>query len=370
MTTKVFVAELSEGEFVQTTFLAVEKEIRASRTGEPYLRVLLEDRTGRIEGRAWQDPDALGGRFETEDFVALRGEVTKYGDSIQLEIGDIDVVGESTIDPADYFPVSQWPPDAMFDQLRSLLDEHVQSDPIRAFLDALFADEKTTRQFCTAPAAMTNHHAYRGGLLEHCLSMCRVAVGLAEHYDAYYPGLVNRGLLLAGVILHDFAKVWELSYSRKFNYTSPGRLVGHIPMGSELVGRVASRSKRPISEDLQMHLQHLVLSHHGEMEYGAPITPKTAEAVLLHEVDMIDSRMNMLWNEHAATHDPDADESWTDYRRKFSGRILFRGKNSADWEITTTTRSEELTGPGLRDGRKPPRTDADLTLDLFDDGTK
>jgi 3'-5' exoribonuclease len=371
MTTKVYVEELSEGEFVQTTFLVTTKEIRESRTGDPYLRLVLEDRTGRVEGRVWNDPDVYAGRFDVDDFVALRGEVVRFGDQNHVEIGDLDRVPESSVDPADYFPTSRWSADAMFRQLRDVLDETLESQPIRAFLDALFDDESLTERFRTAPAAMSNHHAYRGGLLEHCLSMVRVAISLADHYALYYPGLINRDLLVAGVILHDFAKVWELSYRRSFDYTSPGRLIGHIPMGAELVGKIAARARRPISEDLQLHLQHLVLSHHGEMEYGSPVTPKTPEALLLHQVDMIDSRMNMCWNLHERVYDPDANESWSEFRRTLGARMLFRGRNSGDWDVPPRIGVADLAGPGLANGRSRP-DDADassdaLTLDLFDE---
>lgn len=368
MTTKLFAAELREGEFTQTTFLLVRKELRTSRGGDAYLRVVLEDRTGRLEGRAWTDPKALASRVDVDDFVAVRGELVLHKDALQLNIDDIDRVADASVDPADYFPVSRWSADDMFGQLQALLDEELESEAIRAFLDALFDDANLARRFRTAPAAVTNHHAYRGGLLEHCLSMCRVALRLADHYALYYPGLIHRDLLVAGVILHDVAKVWELSYRRRFDYTAQGRLIGHIPMGAELISTVAARSRRPISEDLQMHLKHLVLSHHGELEYGSPVKPATPEAFLLHEVDMIDSRMNMLWNQHEDVYDEDAPENWTEFRRTLGARILFRGKNSADWDRTRPVAQDRLAGPGLAADDASERTaPSSLTLDLFDD---
>ncbi len=364
MSEKVYVDALSEGDLVQSTFLVLDKAIRPSRTGELYLRLTLADRSGRIEGRAWTDPEALGARLEVDDFVALRGEVTRYGDALQLDVADLDRLADDAVDLADYFPTSRWETATLWAQLRDLLSEHVESEQIRAFLDALFEDEETARQFRTAPAAMSNHHAYLGGLIEHVLSMCGVALRLAEHYDAYYPGLINRDLLLAGVVLHDFAKVWELSYRRAFDYSTQGRLVGHIPMGAEHVGRVAARAKSPISDDLQMHLKHLVLSHHGELEYGSPIKPMTPEALLLHQIDMIDSRMNMLSAERGETTSAAAPESWTDFRRRLGGRILFRGANSAGWEVETPTTAQDLIGPGIARGPSP---NTGQNLNLFGD---
>ncbi len=363
---KTFVDELREGQVIHSVFLVGRHEMRTTRTGEPFLRLSLEDRTGWVEGVAFQDADALASRIRRDDFAAIRGEVVRRNDALSIEISDLDRVEDGAVDAADFFASSRWDPDVMLGQLKQLVEDHVASEAIRAFLDALLGDEELTRPFRAAPAAMSNHHAYRGGLLEHTLSMARMALRTGEHYDAYYPGLLNTDLLVAGVLLHDFAKIWELSYRRTFDYTTPGRLVGHIPMGAKLVGRVAARARRPISEDLQMHLEHLVLSHHGEREYGAAQKPKTAEAMVLHQIDMLDSRMNMLWNEMQATKVPDATESWSEFRRSLGDRILFRGRNSGDWDVASPTRLEDLDGPGLRKSRagQPPLP---TTLNLFEE---
>lgn len=363
---KAFVDNFAEGDVVHGTFLVVAKSMRTSRDGEPYLRLTLSDRTGTVTARAWTDPQMLAARVDVDDFVALRAEVVAFNDELQLEVSDLDRVADAEVDLGDFFATSRWDRAEMYAQLRALLDREVESAPLRAFLDALFADDERVARFQTAPAAMGNHHAYLGGLLEHCLSMCRIALRLAEHYDLYYPHLINRDLLLTGVILHDFAKVWELSYRRTFDYTTAGRLVGHIPMGAELVTKVAARAARPISEDLQLHLKHLVLSHHGELAFGSPVKPATAEAVLLHEIDMIDSRMNMFASEFDALHDENAAETWSQYRRNLGARILFRGRNSSDWQLDSSTRPEDLAGPGL--AKSSARSGA-TNLDLFDDET-
>lgn len=364
---KIFVNELKAGEFVQSTFLVSRHELRRSRTGELYLRLTLEDRTGSIEGRVWSDPEALASRVTVDDFAAVRGEVVAFGEDIHIEIGDLERVPDTSIQTAHFFELSRWPADEMLEQLRAIVANELRSEPIRAFLGTLLDDEELVARFKVAPAAMSNHHAYRGGLLEHCLSMTRVALRLGAHYGAYYPGLINVDLVVAGVILHDFAKIWELSYRRNLDYTTEGRLIGHIPMGAKLVGRIASRCKRTISEDLRMHLEHLVLSHHGELEFGSPTKPKTPEAFLLHNIDMIDSRMNMLWNEMQAARRPDAGESWSEFRRSLGDRILFRGRNSVDWDLGPELSGADLAGPGLPTERAAKRSPSDLTLNLFDD---
>lgn len=358
---KIFVSDLREDEVVHATFLVTRHELRDSRTGDPYLRLVLSDRSGDVEARAWREPELLSGRIAVDDFVAVRAVVKRTDQKHVLELDDLERVDESSIEPADFFPVSRWPAEQLFDALLKLLDDEVRSPAIRAFLHALFADEERKSRFITAPAAMSNHHAFRGGLVEHCLSMAQIAAQLGAHYRHYYPGLINSDLLLAGVVLHDFAKIWELSYARAFDYTTVGRLVGHIPMGAQLVLDVAREADADIPDDLTMHLQHLVLSHHGKPEFGAAAHPMTVEAILLHQIDMIDSRVNMLWNERAACMVDGAAEAWSDYRRSLGGRLLFRGENSAGWEVPDDPAAD--VAPAVE--AEPPSSAS--TLNLFED---
>ena len=345
MPARTYIANLGEGDNVATILLLRSKRIRVSRDGESYLLVELSDRTATIEGRAWVDFEALQSRADVDDFVAIRGTVVRFGDRTSIEITDLARADETDVDLTDFLPSGVWDSAALLAQLRDLLDQHVTNEAVGTFLDTLLSDGERVDAFCTAPAAMSNHHAYLGGLIEHCLSMCRLAVQIAGHYEDYYPGLINADLLVAGVILHDFAKVHELSYRTRFDYTTRGRLVGHIPMGAQLVREVGEQAGTP--DDLIMHLEHLVLAHHGKQEYGSPVAPATPEALLLHQIDMIDSRMNMVATLRESSPDEGA-EHWSDFRRWASGRILFRGNDSRTWEPRRSRSRAALVGPGLR----------------------
>lgn len=344
---KSFVSELSDDMAVETVFLAADKSVRETRNGDPYLCITLQDRTGTIEGRGWDNALALDGRFDSDDFIAVRGRVSSYRGELQITVADVERVDDDSVDLGDYLPHSRWDADAMFAALRELVERDVRSDEVRRFLFALFDDDEWRQGFVQAPAAVSNHHAYLAGLLEHSLSMARLAVHLGRHYNAYYPGFVDADLLVAGCIIHDMAKAEELQFRRSFDYTTEGRLVGHIARGAELVGQVAAGLDPPLDEHLTTQLKHLVLSHHGKQEFGAPVTPKSPEAILLHQIDMIDSRMNMGWNAcKELLEGENPTEDWSDYQRNF-GRFLYVGGEAArGWQCAP--RSEGLEqGPGI-----------------------
>lgn len=351
---KVFVKELEEGSHIQTTFLVSRKQLDTTRHGDPYLRMTLRDKTGDIEGRVWDDADRLAGRFEADDFVQVRAQVSSYKGELQLKIDDIQPVDAADTNPADFMPQSQWEPNELLEQLRELLDDEITADPVRRLLDAILGDEERANAYKRAPAATNNHHNYIGGLVEHTLSMARLAVQICDHYQHYYPGFVDLDLVLAGCVLHDIGKIDELGYERSFNYTTHGQLVGHVSAGATLVKQVADDIEPPIDDTLVDHLRHLVLSHHGKQEFGAPVTPKTPEALVLHQIDMLDSKVNM-WHGHIEEHrdGPSDDEPWTDYHRAIESS-LFAG--SADSKQSDHTLPE---GPGLAASQTDERSESE-----------
>jgi 3'-5' exoribonuclease len=346
MIPKTFIQELTQNAHVRTSFLVTQKAVRSTRTGSSYLSVTLGDRTGTIEARAWEAAELLDQRFDAHDFVVVQAQVTSYQGTLQLKIVDIDRLDTHEVEPADYFPTSRWDAEAMFAQLKDLVLDHVRSPDVLAFLRALFGDDELMARFKRAPAAKANHHNWLGGLLEHVLSMARVGAKLADHYSAYYPGLIDKDLVLAGCILHDMGKCRELSYDRGIDYTTHGQLIGHIPHGIELVNDVAARTQPAPPESLLMHLKHLVLSHHGRLDYGSPVVPRTPEAMLLHEIDMIDSRMNMIHgalSKHAGR--VEASSPWTEYNRALQTR-LFAGDPAEQWRRDDAHPESSLMGPG------------------------
>jgi 3'-5' exoribonuclease len=320
VTKSLFVAELEAGEPVQSVFLARSVEMRRSRDGEPFLHLVLADRTGEVVGRAWTEPDMLASRVSADDFVALRGETKQFSGDLYIEVADLDRLGDDAVDIADFFATGRWSGVDLVEQLARLVDEEVESTAITRFLHEALRDDEVAARLAHAPAAMRHHHAFRGGLVEHILSMSRLALRVGAHYRDYYPGLLQTDLVVAGCILHDLAKVWELSWHRDVDYTDAGRLVGHIPMGIQFVRRVADRLQPRLDDDLVHRLEHLVASHHGQLEYGSPVRPQTPEAIILHQVDMIDSRLNMCWNEVRAAWE--SGSRWTPYSRSLEARIF------------------------------------------------
>jgi len=375
MPEKVYVSELSDDQVVQTNFLVEDKQLRETRTGDPYLRVALSDRTGAVEARIWDDVETLAGRFEVDDFVAVRGRVDTWNGELQLNIDDIRQVDERELELREYLPYSQWSSEEMYEALCGLVEHHVRSESIGRFLRQLLTHETFVDKFKEAPAATSNHHDYRGGLLEHTLSMARIAVSLTDHYAHYYPGFVDQDLVVAGCILHDAGKVDELSYDRSISYSTDGKLVGHIAKGVELVTAVADRMAPPPPDDLVTQLKHLVLSHHGHREYGSPVEPQTPEAMLLHEIDMIDSGVNQF-HSHVEDHrsGESCDDDWTDYHRALETDIYAGPESPPEWADPREPDLDDSSGPGSRPsagptaGREDREKDGDSeTIDLFDE---
>ncbi len=359
---KVYSEELQESDFVQTVFLVVSKQTKTSRDGHNYLALVLQDRTGAVTARVWDDVESIGSRFEKDDFIAVRGEVERFHGELVLNIHDAEIMEESDIDLADFFAHSRWKAEDLYAQLCTLIESNVRSDALRELLMLILQDRPIRAALMQAPAAMKNHHAYRAGLLEHCLSMARAGVHLSEHYARYYPGLVNVDLVVAGCVLHDIGKCIELDFQRDTTYSTDGRLVGHIAIGAGWVEEYAKRCPTPIPSDLVLQLKHLVLSHHGQLEYGSPVVPQTAEAILLHHIDMIDSRLNLCWNLRNDT-ESQGGEYWTKYSRSLGGSLHVRGKSS--WEDNPEFAQDDLLGPGVAKpdavAQQPP-----VNLDLFE----
>lgn len=354
MPDKVFVDELEEGQHVQTTFLVSRKQLDTTRHGDPYLRLTLRDKTGDIESRVWDDADQMAERFDADDFVVVRAKVSSYKGELQLKVDDIQPIDADETNPADFMPQSRWEPDELFAQLTELLDTHLESPAIRRFIDAFFDDEERIRAYKRAPAATSNHHNYIGGLLEHSLSMARLGLQISDHYAKYYPDFVDSDLVLAGCVLHDVGKIDELDYERSFNYSTQGQLVGHVAGGATLVHQVAESLDPPLDDTLVDHLQHLVLSHHGRREYGAPVPPRTPEALVLHHIDLMDSKTNM-WHAHVRDHrnGADGDDAWTDYNRTIESSIYAGPGERPDWAADPAHADADLSGPGRTDGSTP-----------------
>jgi 3'-5' exoribonuclease len=310
----VFVEQIRERDRVESQFLVRDKITAMAKNGKPYLTLKLMDRTGEIEGRIWDRVDDLAARFEKDDFVRVQGKASVYLGKMQLVVQQLEKVAENNVDLADYLPVCPRPVEEMIAELRGVADS-LESPHFQALMAEFLDDEEFLRLYAKAPAAKAIHHVYLGGLLEHSLAVARLAEDVCRHY----PG-VQRDLLITAALLHDIGKVSELCYERSFAYTDTGKLLGHIVIGVEMVEeRLRRLPEFPPAAGIL--LKHLLLSHHGQYEFGSPKRPKTLEAVILNYLDDLDSKINGI-----RTHfekEPDSVDGWTGYHRIYD-RYFFR----------------------------------------------
>jgi 3'-5' exoribonuclease len=282
-----YVGTLPVNEPVTAQFLVLSKEIRQKKTGEPYLSMHFGDRTGDIEAKMWDNVAEVMDTFERDNFVKAKGIVQVYQNRSQFTIHKMRRLEEHEVDFADYFPSSERDPEEMFAELRGIVNGFANSH-LQALVNSVLDDAHFAEQFKMAPAAKTIHHAYRGGLLEHVLSLCTLSRLTAAHYKT-----IDLDLLLTGAILHDIGKVEELSFARGFSYSSEGQLLGHIILGLRSLN--ARFEKLPdFPPKLRTLIEHMIVSHHGELAFGSPKVPIFAEAMLLHHLDNLDSKMDAV----------------------------------------------------------------------------
>lgn len=318
MKKELYISNMKAGDKVGTSFLVSEKNLAYSQKGSPYLNLRLKDKTGELDGKVWDKAIELDGYFRKGDIVYIVGRLLSYKNNLQLSVLEVRKMGDGDVDPADFFPTAARDADDMFADLMVYVGQ-IQTPCLRDLLQAFFADEQIVARFKRAPAAKGFHHVYLGGLLEHTLSVIRLLALAAAHY----PG-ANRDLLIAGGILHDIGKIHEFHYDRLIDYSDAGRLVGHIVMGVEMLdARIAGIEGFP--ESLAMELRHLILSHHGTLEFGSPKRPKTLEALIVHYIDDLDAKVNAFQTFVGGT--ADSESNWTPYHRLFE-RYIYRGNTA------------------------------------------
>lgn len=312
-----YVSELQPNQVFTATFLVQSKEIRQKKTGEPYLSLQLCDRTGEVDAKMWDNVADIMETFERDDFVKIRGLLQIYQNRRQVTLHKLQRVAEADVDVSDYFPASDRSPAEMFASLEAIVGG-LQNPQLRELLTAIFADPDIAMRFRTAPAAKSVHHAYIGGLIEHVLSICELCRTVGPHYKN-----IDMDLLLAGAILHDIGKIYELTYDRSFGYSSEGQLLGHIVMALRIVDdKICQIDGFP--PKLRTLLEHLILSHHGTLEFGSPKVPLFPEAMLLHHLDNLDSKMEAM--RHAIQRDRLLEGCWTGYLPSLERTVLNKSK--------------------------------------------
>ena len=280
-----FIADLRDGQAVAATFLVRSKEIRTSpRTSRSWLQLELADSSGTIFGKMWDGFEAIVSLFERDDVVKVRGRARLYNEQLELTVEQVAPVADKDYELADFLPHTKQDVEKLYIRLNEAV--HAVENPwIKTLLVSVVEDASIAPKLKRAPAAMTMHHAFIGGLLEHVVSL----IDLSRLVSSHYPEL-NRDLLLAGIVLHDIGKTEELSCARGFCYTTEGQLLGHIALSQAIVRRkidAIAEFPRPLATVIE----HLILSHHGSYEFGSPRLPLTREAVALHFLDDLDSKM-------------------------------------------------------------------------------
>lgn len=315
-----YVSEMKAGDLIDDVFVLSEKTLSRKKDGNPYLGLAFSDKSGTIRGVMWDNVErVIEAGVSAGDFVNVGGSVGEYRGNLQLVVRQMTACPEDKLDFSDFLAKTRRSIDGMFEQLVDITAA-MDSSHFRLLFERFWADDEFVRRFKNAPAAKHMHHAYIGGLLEHTLSMARLTERIAGHY-----GGVDMDLLLAGVILHDIGKIVEFEYGSRIDYSDKGRLLSHIVIGLEMLNdRLAALPDFP--EEQALLLKHLIVSHHGSMEFGSPEPPKTIEAVLLNYIDEIDSKVNGIRDFIA---NEDQSESWSSYHRVL-GRHFYMGRKEEE----------------------------------------
>ena len=307
-----FVTDLNAEQNITTFFLVHEKEIRNTREGKPYLRLQLGDRSGTIEARMWDQFADAARDIARDDFVKVQARVEIYRDRPQLALMQVRIARPEEVDLADFLPASKFDVEKLFAQLLEFASS-IQNPWLKKLCFAILSDPSIAARFKRAPAAKVMHHAYLGGLLEHVIGLC----GLAKQIAAHYPEL-DVDLLLTAAILHDVGKLDELCYERAIGYTVEGQLLGHIVMELETVSK-AMDGIEGFPANLKIVVQHLLISHHGQYEFGSPKLPMIREALVFHYMDDLDSKLAAV---RAALALESGEPEWSAYSGALGRKFL------------------------------------------------
>jgi 3'-5' exoribonuclease len=307
-----FVSDLGTEQTITTFFLVHEKEIRNTRDGKAYLRLELGDRSGTIEARMWDQFEAIAKDVGRDDFVKVNARVEIYRNKPQLSLQQLRRAKPEEVDLADFLPHTKEDVGKLWAQLLEYANS-IENPWLNKLVNGIINDPATAARYKRAPAAKVMHHAYLGGLLEHVIGLC----GLAKQVAAHYPEL-NADLLLTVAILHDVGKLDELCYDRAIGYTTEGQLLGHIVMELETVSK-AMDSIEGFPPNLKAVVQHLLISHHGQYEFGSPKLPMIREAMVFHYLDDMDSKMAAV---RAALVTESGDDEWSAYSAALGRKFL------------------------------------------------
>ena len=350
-----FISECAqqENKVITSTFVVVSKQVKPKKTGEPYLALTLGDRSGQLEAKMWDNVEDVLDAFEQDDFLKIKGLINKYKNRFQLTIHKLRRLGETEIDFADYLPKTTKNVDELWQTLADFVATF-HNCHLKELIQAFMADPQIEQAYRNVPAAKTLHHAFIGGLLDHVVSLFRSCDLVCRNYPQ-----VNRDLVLAGAFLHDIGKVHELTYNRSFSYTTRGQLLGHMVIELEMLqAKLALFPDFPA--ELKVLLEHLIISHHGQYEFGSPKLPMFPEALLLHYMDDLDSKLESM-RAHFE-RESELESPWTSYNASLGRPLLNAAKFLApkpspepESAALAATADETLTLAGL-EIPEPPDT--------------
>jgi 3'-5' exoribonuclease len=307
----------------QSTFLVLSKQLRPKKSGGDYLALILGDRTGQLEAKMWDNIGQYVDKFEADDVVNVKGYINRYNGRPQLIVQAIVRAEQDSIDFGDFLPKTEKNIDEMWNRLGEIVAAN-GNPQLRALLQAFMADPKIATAYRNAPAAKSLHHAFIGGLLEHVLSLLNLCDLASRNYAN-----INRDLLFAGAFLHDIGKIHELTYARSFSYTTRGQLLGHMIIELEMLHEKIAAIPG-FSEELKALLEHMIISHHGQYEFGSPKLPMFPEALMLHYLDDLDSKMENMRAQFAK--ESSTPGAWTGYNHALGRSLLNSSKFLDDSE--------------------------------------
>src|SRR5579862_9240266 len=333
-----------ENQTITSFFVVAVKQVKSKKSGELYLSLMLADRSGQIQANMWDNVNDAISAFDQDDFVKAKGVIHKYNGRWQLTIHKMRKLGEAEIDYADYLPKTSKNVEELWRTVCNYVDSF-ENPWLKSLLKEFIADEAIVSAYKTAPAAKSLHHAFVGGLLDHVVSlfnMCDLAV-------RNYPQ-VNRDLLLSGAFLHDIGKLHELAYQRSISYTTKGQLLGHMIIELGMLGEKIQRVPG-FPDELRVLLEHMIISHHGQYEFGSPKLPMFPEALMLHYLDDLDSKMESMRAQFE--READLDSAWTSYNPSLARPLLNTQKfleKDLEKPKTATAADSDSIAPVVNDG--------------------
>ena len=307
-----YIKDLREGEKVSDIYLCKHKQSAVTKNGKPYETAVLQDKTGTMDAKIWE-PDSPGiSEYDAMDYIEVLGEVTNFMGALQVNVKRIRKCSEGEYDPSQYLPVSSKDIEAMYQELLGIINT-IQNTFLKQLLESLFVkDQAFVKAFRNSSAAKTVHHGFIGGLLEHTLSVTK----LCDYYCSAYP-ILKRDLLLTAAMCHDIGKTREISPFPENDYTDEGQFLGHIVMGSQMIGERAARIP-DFPHKLLTQLQHCILAHHGKYEFGSPKIPALIEAVALNYADDTDAKLETF---KEILENNSENKGWLGYNRLFESNL-------------------------------------------------